>query len=129
MFKFSRRSLTNLEGVHPDLVRVMERAIATSLIDFVVIEGLRTKERQMELVAAGASQTMKSRHLTGHAVDVVPLVEGEVRWDWPIFSKLIPFIKKAAEECGVPIECGFDWKKFRDGPHVQLSWKDYPINN
>lgn len=126
MFKLSRRSQDKLIGVHPDLVRVIERAIATSLVDFMVVEGLRTKERQMQLVASGASQTMKSRHLTGHAVDVVPMIDGDIRWDWPMFNKLIPFIKQAADDCGINIECGYDWKTFRDGPHIQLPWSEYP---
>lgn len=126
MFKLSRRSLDNLKGVHPDLVKVMERAVATSLVDFTIIEGLRTKERQMQLVATGASKTMNSRHLTGHAVDIVPMVGKDIRFDWPLYDKLIPFVKAAAEECGVACDFGYDWPKFRDGPHIELSRKAYP---
>lgn len=126
MFKLSRRSQDKLQGVHPDLVKVIERAMAISLVDFMVVEGLRTKERQMQLVASGASKTMNSRHITGHAVDVAPMVGNEARWDWPMFDKLIPFVKQAADDCKVPIECGYDWVTFRDGPHIQLPFKDYP---
>ena len=125
MFKLSKRSLSNLTGVSPDLVRVVERAIAITPIDFCVIEGLRTKERQTQLVASGASKTMNSRHLTGHAVDIVPMVDGEIRWDWPLYEKLSPVIKKAAKDCGVPIEWGGDWVRFRDGPHWQLPKDKY----
>lgn len=124
--KFSKRSLSSLKGVHPHLVEIMMRAIEITEVDFMVIEGLRTKERQAELVKAGASQTMNSRHLTGHAVDIVPLIDGEIRWDWPIFDKLIPFIKQAARDCRYSIECGYDWKKFRDAPHIQLPKSKYP---
>jgi len=127
----SQKSLTKLEGAHPDLVRVVKRAAALSSIDFTVLEVLRTVARQKELVASGASKTMKSRHLPGangksHAVDIAPLEGGQVSWAWPLYFKLAPIIKQAAKEVGVPIEWGGDWKSFRDGPHWQLSWKDYP---
>ena len=69
--------------MHPDLVRVVERAIQITTQDFRVQEGLRTRERQAELVARGASRTMNSRHLTGHAVDLVALGGGEVSWQAP----------------------------------------------
>jgi len=127
----SQKSLTKLEGAHPDLVRVVKRAAALSSIDFTVLEVLRTVARQKELVASGASKTMKSRYLPGangksHAVDIAPLEGGQVSWAWPLYFKLAPIIKQAAKEVGVPIEWGGDWKSFRDGPHWQLSWKDYP---
>jgi peptidoglycan L-alanyl-D-glutamate endopeptidase CwlK len=123
-FRLSRRSLDRLQGVHPDLVRVVQRAIRITPIDFVVLEGLRTEARQRELVAAGASRTMRSRHLTGHAVDIAPWV-GTVRWDWPLFDQLAPAIKQAASEEGVPVTWGGDWK-WRDGPHWELKRSRYP---
>ena len=125
-FKFSARSTRNLKGVHPDLVRVALRAIAITDLDFGVTEGLRTIERQRELVAAGASRTMNSRHLTGHAIDVVALIGGEGRWDWPLYAQLALHFKKAASDVGVPIVWGGDWKTFRDGPHYELPRKKYP---
>lgn len=126
-FQLSQRSLDNLASVHPDLVRVVKRAIEITPVDFTVIEGIRSLERQRELVASGASRTMNSRHLTGHAVDIVPLDErGNISWDWPLYHKLAPAIKQAARECGVPIEWGGDWKTLKDGPHWQLPWKHYP---
>ena len=124
--KFSRRSRDNLKDVHPHLVEIMERAIAITEIDFVVIEGLRTIERQRGLVAKGASKTMNSRHLTGHAVDIVPLLDDEIRWDWPLYYELAPYIKQAARDCRFPVEWGGDWKKFKDAPHWQLPFKQYP---
>jgi peptidoglycan L-alanyl-D-glutamate endopeptidase CwlK len=126
-FRLSRRSLDRLQGVHPDLVRVVQRAIRITPIDFVVLEGLRTEARQRELVAAGASRTMRSRHLTGHAVDIAPWV-GTVRWDWPLFDQLAPAIKQAASEEGVPVTWGGDWRTFKDGPHWELPRSKYPSN-
>jgi peptidoglycan L-alanyl-D-glutamate endopeptidase CwlK len=124
-FVLGPRSLQRLHDVHPDLVRVVNHAIKTSPIDFTVLEGRRTLARQKELVAAGASTTLSSRHLTGHAVDIAPVVDGEVRWDWPLYKKLAPVIKQAAKELKVPIEWGGDWLTFKDGPHWQLPSKSY----
>lgn len=126
MFTLSSRSYKRLEGVHPDLVAVVERAIKIAPIDFMVTEGLRTQERQAELVAAGASRTMRSRHLTGHAVDLGALVSGQLRWDWPLYEQLALAMKTSAEELGIPLEWGGDWTSFKDGPHFQLPWADYP---
>jgi peptidoglycan L-alanyl-D-glutamate endopeptidase CwlK len=125
-FKLGLRSKQRLKGVHPHLVKVVERAIQISEVDFTVIEGLRTYERQRQLVKAGASQTYRSRHLTGHAVDIAAWVGGTVRWDWPLYDKLAAAMKQAAKEVGVKIEWGGDWKSFKDGPHFQLPWGTYP---
>ena len=127
----SQRSRDRLESAHPDLVKVMERAAAISPIDFTVLEVLRTVERQRELVAAGASTTMKSRHLAGRdgksrAVDIAPMQGGEVSWAWPLYNRLAPVIKQAARDVGVPIEWGGDWRRFKDGPHWQLPYREYP---
>lgn len=122
----NERSEKNLAGVNPDLVSVVRRAAELSPIPFVVIEGLRTVERQKKLVAAGASKTMNSRHITGHAIDLAPTVEGEIRWDWPLFRQIAPAMKQAAQDKGVAIVWGGDWKKFVDGPHFELSRKFYP---
>ncbi len=120
------RSRSRLQGVHQDLVRVVLRAAEITEIDFVVTEGVRTKARQKQLVAAGASKTMSSRHLTGHAVDLAAVVAGKVRWDWPLYHKLAAAMKRAAAELGVPLEWGGDWRTFKDGPHFQPPWKVYP---
>lgn len=125
-YQLSARSRLRLQGVHPDLVRVVERALELSPVDFMVVEGLRTKERQRELVAKGASQTMNSRHLTGHAVDLAPWIDGMVRWDWPAFRPIIAAMRQAAKELGVPVIHGADWKSFPDGPHHELDRKVYP---
>lgn len=136
-YRLSSVSLGNLEGVHPDLVRVIKRAITITPIDFRVIEGPRSVARQRELVRSGASQTMNSRHIPAengyaHAVDVVPWVDTdgngskEVSWSWPHYYPLAKAIKDAAKIEGVPLEWGGDWKSFKDGPHWQLPWKSYP---
>ncbi len=122
----SKQSLATLVGVHPDLVLVVKRAILITEIDFKVGEGLRTIERQRQLVHSGASMTMRSRHLTGHAVDLWALVGGQVRWDWPLYYSIRDAMQEAAKELRIPIESGADWTKFRDGPHHQLPWAKYP---
>lgn len=126
MFAFGERSLQKLKGIHPDLRKVMDRAIATTNIDFAVIDGLRTIEQQKQYVAAGKSKTMKSRHLTGHAVDIAPIVDGKITWDFAAYVKLSKIVKQAAQDVKVKIEWGGDWAKFRDGPHWQLPWSVYP---
>ena len=125
-FALGAKSKDRLRGVHPDLVRVVERAIQISEVDFSVIEGLRTVARQQQLVKSGASKTMRSRHLTGHAVDLAAVIDGEIRWDWPLYHKIAKAVKQAAAEVKVPIEWGGDWRTFKDGPHYQLPWKNYP---
>lgn len=125
-YKFSQRSLDKLKGVHPDLVKVVHRALELTDIDFAVIEGLRTVERQKELLQNRATTTMRSRHLTGHAVDIAAVIGKEIRWDWPLYSQLAHYMKAAARELNIPIEWGGDWTTFKDGPHYQLPWKDYP---
>ena len=126
MYRLSQRSLARLEGVHPDLVAVVREAIALSTIDFRVEQGLRSKAEQAILVRRGASKTMNSRHLTGHAVDLVALIGGEVRWDWPLYGQIAAAMKAAAAKLKIPLEWGGDWRTFRDGPHFQLPRKQYP---
>jgi len=123
LYKLSQRSIDRLKGVHPDLVSVVQLAIERSTIDFMVTEGLRTKERQAALLKAGASKTMNSRHITGHAVDLAAVVDGSVRWDWPLYEKIAKVMKQAAYELNIDIEWGGDWKSFKDGPHFQLTRK------
>jgi peptidoglycan L-alanyl-D-glutamate endopeptidase CwlK len=125
------RSLERLEGAHPDLRKVAIRAAAIADIDFTVLEVLRTPARQKQLVAQGASKTMKSRHLPAadgksRAMDIAPLIGGKVSWDWPLYYRLAKIVKKAAADVGVPIEWGGDWRSFKDGPHWQLPWGTHP---
>lgn len=133
----NERSEKNLVGVHPQLVRVVRRAAekCTDENGFVVTEGVRTLAKQKEYFAAGKSQTMKTRHLTGHAVDLAvwedrdldKVVDAdEISWKFPAYKALADLMKQAAAELGIPIEWGGDWISFKDGPHFQLPWTAYP---
>ena len=137
-----QRSLSRLEGVHPDLVRVVKKAAALSSLDFTVLEGLRTVDRQKQLMDLGATKTMNSRHLTGHAVDLAPMVGGTVRWDWSLYLQLAEIVRSASVSENVPIRWGGTWKllsaingpitakvlsrSFPDGPHFELPRANYP---
>lgn len=99
MFRFSQRSLDRLEGVHPDLVELLKASIKTSMVDFGVTEGLRTVERQRELVDKKLSQTMNSKHLRqddgwGHAVDLVPYRGSSVSWEWKYIFEMAQSIQE-----------------------------------
>lgn len=126
VWTWDARSAKALVGVHPDLVRVVTLARYRSAVPFIITEGLRTAARQAQLVRAGASQTMNSRHLTGHAVDVVALVGGKASWDWPLYDRIAVAVKGAAADLGVPVIWGGDWRSFKDGPHYELDRKRYP---
>jgi len=123
---FSQRSQKKLEGVHPDLVAVVALALEECSIPFEITDGVRTLEYQKSLVAKGASKTMKSRHLTGHAVDVVTTPDGNVSWDMEYYRIIAQSIKAAADYLETPIVWGGDWKSFVDGPHFELSSSSYP---
>lgn len=125
-FRFSKRSENNLNGVNSDLVKVIRRALEITPVDFIVIEGLRTEARQKQLVAEKKSQTMKSRHLTGHAVDIIPV---NTKWQIEEFKPLLKAVKQAADELGVKLRFGINWKndpslpietRFIDAPHVEI---------
>lgn len=137
-----QRSLSRLEGVHPDLVRVVKKAATLSDLDFTVLEGLRTVERQKQLMKQGATRTMNSRHITGHAVDLGAMIGGTVRWDWALYIKLAEVMRSASISENVPIRWGGTWKllsdikgpitakvlsrSFPDGPHYELHRAAYP---
>lgn len=125
--QLSERSERCLKGVHPDLVKVVRRAAVLSSLPFIVTEGLRSLQRQKELVARGASKTLRSRHLTGHAIDFVVQVGAKgISYKHSDMAQVGAAMKKAASECGIPVEWGGDWKSFVDTPHVELSRKAYP---
>jgi len=120
-----------LNGVHPKLVQMVNAAAKKTPWPIVIIEGRRTIERQKQLVAQGASKTMNSRHIPGaddlaKAIDVAPAPEGQASWAWPLYYQLAPIMKAAAVEAGVNVEWGGDWTNFKDGPHWQLPWAEYP---
>lgn len=151
-FNLSKKSLKNLEYVHDDLCLVVNRAIEITDTDFMVFEGYRSVDRQKALVKAGASHTMNSRHLTGHAVDLVPVLTGLPRWDWPLCYRVAEGVRLAAVEFNIPIVWGGVWDRvlngfeksceaesnayaarqhgrgeraFLDGPHFQLPRENY----
>jgi peptidoglycan L-alanyl-D-glutamate endopeptidase CwlK len=125
-FKLSQRSIDRMAGVHPDLVRVVMRAIELTTMDFGITQGLRTIEQQREYVRDGKSRTMNSRHLTGHAVDVVAYRKGAVTWTASDYDPIASAFKQAARELKVPIVWGGDWKTFRDCVHFELDRIHYP---
>lgn len=137
MFKLSQRSLNRLVGVNENLVNVVKRAIEISEVDFMVIEGLRTKQRQEELYAQGRTKpgkivtwTMKSKHIDGLAVDIAPCnKDGSINWnDLKMFDKMADAMFKAAKELNINIRHGADWnmngikreKGETDAPHFEL---------
>ena len=141
MKTLNKRSLDNMKGLHPDLIRVLNRAVQNSPHMFVVTEGLRTLERQKELLRIGATKTLKSRHLKqadgyGHAFDFYALVDinkdGKVSFEEMSNVRLMlsvaDAIKAAAKEEKVSLTYGGDWRKFKDYPHFELNRAVYPGN-
>lgn len=127
MFTLGARSIKRMAGLHPDLIAVVERAIGKSTVDFTVLEGMRTITRQLKLYESGASRTLRSRHLTGHAIDLGAWVDDQVDWSWPLYYKIADAMMYASVELKIEIEWGGDWQSFKDGPHFQLPWAKYPI--
>lgn len=125
-FTLSKASLKAMDGVHPDLIRVVKRAITLTEVDSKVGEGMRTLAQQKKNVAKGVSWTLKSRHLTGHAVDLLALVGGKVTWSWAPYYKIAAAMKAAAKAENVSIIWGGDWRATKDGPHFELDRKVYP---
>lgn len=135
-FGFGYKSRRELVGVHSDLVIVVATALTTCPVDFAVFDGMRTPAEQQENIRKGVSWTMNSRHLTGHAVDLVPIVDGRLSWDDPedperqaridrAFDEIKGAMADAAARHNVPIQWGFAmWKK--DKPHYQLPKQEYP---
>ena len=136
-FALSVASQNKLKNVHPDLIAVIKRALELTSIDFSVTDGLRTIEQEREHINNGTSNTMNSRHLTGHAVDLTPWfngasVNGRDPANWHYFVSVSRAMKLAAMELKTPVEWGGDWpevkgKSTRDGYHFELTWKAYPL--
>lgn len=108
-YHLGAKSQAELKGVHPDLVKVVERAIQLTSQDFSVIDGLRTDEEQKRYVASGASKTLRSRHLTGHAVDLAAYINGQARWEVVPLCDIAEAMRIAARELHVPIRWGGCW--------------------
>lgn len=133
------RSLQRLDRAHPQLKKLFIEAAKKCPVNIEISEVDRTKARQAQLLKAGATRTMNSRHIpknphherygakpVSHAVDFFVTVEGKVRWDWPLYAKAGAHIKAVAKQLGIAIVWGGDWRTFRDGPHVELDRKTYP---
>ena len=152
-FSLGAKSLKELQGVHADLVAVVHRALEISSQDFAVHDGIRTLAEQQQLVARGASTTLDSRHLSGHAVDLVPCLNGKLRWEWPPIYVIADAMRVAAVAAKVPLRWGGNWdvdftasteapedlvaayvaarrrqglRAFIDGPHFELPKAKYP---
>ena len=132
MFSFGERSEKNLKECHGDLVKVARQALKVTTVDFMVIEGLRTFEEQEELVKNGFSRTLKSRHLPhpsdglSRALDFAAMWKGQPSFKTTLFPPVISAFKAASRLLRLPIECGGDWKNFKDYGHIQLTWKVHP---
>ena len=132
--KLSPSSQAKLKGVHPALVKVVNRCAADwkdTELTWIITCGPRTVAEQKLLVAKGASKTMNSRHIPGKdgyskAVDVAMVLNGKISWAWPLYSKIADSLKAAAAKEMVPLEWGGDWKSFKDGPHFQLPKTMFP---
>ncbi len=119
-YKFSKRSLSNIEGIDYRLIILLGLMLDHSPHDFTVTEGLRTKERQAQFVKEGKSKTMNSKHIIGSAFDIAIIDEkGNITWDLKYYKEFAEVIKKLAKRLGFDIECGADWGW--DGPHVQIN--------
>ena len=131
-FQLSHRSLARLVGVHPTLVKVVKAAILISKIDFTVVEGVRDYDTQRRYFLAGKSRTMRSKHLTGHAVDLMPFGDfngdgvPEGSWDRHHFYPLNDAMQQAAATLKVRVTWGGTWPTFFDGPHFELDPVAYP---
>lgn len=132
-FVLSPRSLQRLVGVHPELVRVVRAAIAITKGDFSVVEGVRTYDKQREYFRLGKSKTMRSKHLTGHAIDLMPYGDfdgdGDFEGSWELahFYPLNDAMQQAARDCGVKITWGGSWASFVDAPHFEIDPLRYPF--
>lgn len=108
-FKLSQRSLDRLDGVDARLVSIVKYAIAVTKVDFGVTQGLRTIEEQRELVASKASQTMKSKHIDGKAVDVVAYVGPRISWELTLYDDIADAFAEGADQIGAKVRWGAAW--------------------
>ena len=111
MFALGNTSETNLVGVTPKLICCVRYAIKRTTVDFSVFEGLRSLDRQRRLVAAGASRTMDSYHLTGEAVDLVPYVDKRLQWQMPLCIEVARVMLWASRDLSVPLVWGGVWDR------------------
>jgi len=108
-YKLSTKSQERLMGVEPELKEIVYEAIKVTKVDFGVIEGLRTEEKQKQLVESGASQTMKSKHLEGRAVDLMAYIGGRGSWELSVYDEIADAMKEAAIKVDVAVRWGAAW--------------------
>lgn len=111
-----------LAGVNVRLADFIRQLSIICPHPFVVTEGVRTKQRQRELVKSGASKTLNSPHLVGRAVDIAPQVSGGISWEWKHFTPIIECAKAHAVATGLPLTFGYDWGW--DAPHIEIKGDD-----
>ena len=109
MFRLSTRSMSRLEGINPEIINVVTEAIKLTRVDFGVTCGIRTVEEQKKLVDSGASQTMKSKHLEGRAVDLVAYVGSNVSWQLNMYDDIADAMAMASRKLDVPLKWGAAW--------------------
>ena len=124
-YKLGKKSLSNLKGVHPDLVKVVKRAIELTECDFTVTEGLRTKATQALYVKQGKSQTMNSKHLDGLAVDLAAWVNGTINWNFDYYFKIADAVRKASIELGMKVKWGGAWRYLNDYDNSRKAYAAY----
>lgn len=130
-FKLGKKSLSNLKGVHPDLVKVVKRAIELTECDFTITEGLRTKATQALYVKQGKSQTMNSKHLEGLAVDLAAWVvskdtgKGTINWNFDYYFKIADAVRKASIELGIKVKWGGAWRYLNDYDSSKKAYDAY----
>jgi len=121
IFRFSNRSIQNLNSVDARLALVASRALLYSKVDFVIVEGRRSLERQRKLFEEGASLTMNSKHLEGLAIDVAAINEEGVSYEWHYYELIAKAFDRAARELNIPLRWGGDFENIADGAHFELN--------
>lgn len=132
-YQFSRQSIERLKEVHPVLVAICWRALSLSEYDFGISQGKRTRAEQARMVEQGKSQTMDSKHLTGHAIDFA-VYDPELTWDFDKYREVAHAFYTAAAEYDVTIRWGGDWDSdgyshdhsLVDGPHIEINPSEWP---
>ena len=124
-FHLSAKSQIKLSLVHPDLQKVVHAAIKVTAVEFIVTEGLRTLQRQEELLKARATTTMNSRHLTGHAVDVAAIVNSHADWHPQLYHHIADAFLAESAKLQIPLIWGGNWLTFKDLCHFELNRQFY----
>ena len=125
MFRFSKRSISNLERVHKQLATLAEEVLKISPFDFAITSGYRTLAQQQEMFAKKVSKCdgvrRISKHQEGKAIDIMVYdEEGKGTWEEKYYLQMAGVFKAVAKRLNIKIRCGVDFEKFFDGPHIEL---------